>query len=55
MRPRPFKCRFTPRTEEIRSAIEREGRQAVLDLAQYDGETKYRISQFYKKDMGVKN
>jgi hypothetical protein len=50
MRPRPFKCRITPRSAEIKVAIEREGKQALQDLAQYNGETKYRMSQFYKKD-----
>jgi hypothetical protein len=50
MRPRPFKCRITPRSADIQAAIEREGKQALQDLAQYNGETKYRMSQFYRKD-----
>ncbi|KAL3496323.1 cytochrome P450 [Aspergillus germanicus] len=47
MRPNPFKCRITPRSDEIRATIEREGLQALQDLAQYEGETKYRMSTFY--------
>ncbi|KAL4886712.1 cytochrome P450 [Aspergillus karnatakaensis] len=50
MRPNPFKCRITPRSEEIRATIEREGLQALQDLAQYEGETKYRMSTFYASD-----
>ncbi|KAL9080413.1 MAG: hypothetical protein Q9157_000798 [Trypethelium eluteriae] len=48
MRPQPFKARFTPRSEEIRATIEREGRQALQDLAEYEGETNYRMSTFYQ-------
>ena len=48
MRPQPFPCRFTPRSEEIRQAIEREGRQALEDLAPYDGESE-RIAEFFQK------
>jgi hypothetical protein len=47
MRPRPFKCSITPRTEQIRQTIEREGLQALQDLDQYKGESKYRMSTFY--------
>ena len=47
MRPNPFQCRITPRSQEIRAAIEREGRQALQDLSQYDGETQYRMSTYY--------
>jgi hypothetical protein len=39
MRPEPFKCRFKPRSPEIRDAIEREGRQALADLVVYDGKS----------------
>ncbi|KAF2748598.1 cytochrome P450 [Sporormia fimetaria CBS 119925] len=46
MRPRPFRVNITPRTEEIRKTIVREGEQALMDLAKYDGETKYRMSSF---------
>lgn len=49
MRPQPFKVRFTPRNEAIRQTIIREGEQALADLAQYEGETKYRMSTFYTK------
>ncbi|KAL4924047.1 cytochrome P450 [Aspergillus undulatus] len=50
MRPNPFKCRITPRSDEIRETIEREGMQALRDLAKYDGETKYRMSTYYKEE-----
>ncbi|ORY09996.1 cytochrome P450 [Clohesyomyces aquaticus] len=49
MRPQPFKVTFTPRSEAIRETIIREGKQALSDLAQFNGETKYRMSTFYKK------
>ncbi|TFK51547.1 putative cytochrome P450 [Heliocybe sulcata] len=51
MRPQPFKCRITPRNEAIRDTIEQEGRQALEDLAKYEGETKYRMSTFYGQDI----
>jgi len=47
MRPRPFECSITPRSEDIRRAIEREGKQALTDLEQYRGDTQYQMSQFY--------
>lgn len=50
MRPRPFECSIEPRSDEIRQTIEREGRQALQDLEQYRGETKYRMSTFYKRN-----
>lgn len=49
MRPQPFECSITPRSEEIRQTIEREGRLALQDLEQYRGETKYRMSTFYEE------
>lgn len=49
MRPQPFECSITPRSEEIKQAIEREGRQALQDLEQYRGESKYRMSTFYQE------
>lgn len=48
-RPQPFKVSIQPRSERIRQTIVREGEQALVDLAQYDGETKYRMSTFNKK------
>ncbi|KAI7285009.1 hypothetical protein KC352_g5398 [Hortaea werneckii] len=48
MRPQPFKCRFTPRSPDIRETIEREGRQALENLAMYDGESE-RVSSFFQK------
>ena len=50
MRPRPFECSITPRSPEIAATIEREGRQALEDLEQYRGETKYRMSTFYARN-----
>lgn len=49
MRPNLFDVRISPRSEKIRQAIVREGEQAIADLAQFEGETKYRMSTFYKK------
>lgn len=55
MRPRPFECSINPRTEEIRQTIIREGRQALQDLQQYNGESKYRMSTFYQRnDLAMK-
>ncbi|KAE8358143.1 cytochrome P450 [Aspergillus caelatus] len=50
MRPNPFECQITPRNQEIRSTIRREGLQALQDLSQYDGETKYRMSTYYNSE-----
>jgi hypothetical protein len=49
MRPNVFELSIKPRSERIRQAIVREGEQALADLAPYEGETKYRMSTFYKK------
>ena len=49
MRPQPFKCSITHRSEEIKQTIIREGEQALDELSVYDGETKYMMSQFYEK------
>ncbi|KAF2644093.1 cytochrome P450 [Massarina eburnea CBS 473.64] len=49
MRPRPFKVSITPRSDRVRQAIIQEGEQALADLAQYEGETKYTLSTFYTK------
>jgi hypothetical protein len=49
MRPNLFKVSIKPRSDRIRQAIVREGEQALADLAQYDGVTKYRMSTFNKK------
>lgn len=50
MRPRPFECSIEPRSEEIRKTIEREGKQALVDLEQYRGESKYRMSTWYQQN-----
>lgn len=47
-RPRPFKVAFEPRDEDIRRTIIREGEQALQDLVQYEGESKYRFSTFFQ-------
>jgi hypothetical protein len=49
MRPNVFELSIKPRSERIRQAIVIEGEQALADLAPYEGETKYRMSTFYKK------
>lgn len=49
MRPQPFKVNITPRNDTVRQTMIREGEQALADLAQFDGETKYRMSTFYKQ------
>ncbi|KUJ09438.1 putative cytochrome P450 [Mollisia scopiformis] len=49
MRPEPFKCQFIPRSLEIRATVEREGEEAEQRLSVYDGETKYRLSQWFTK------
>lgn len=49
MRPQPFECQFVPRSDEIRQAIEREGRQALEDLSVYDFESE-RIAQYLKRN-----
>lgn len=48
MRPQEFPCRFTTRSDEIRQTVEREGRQALDDLARFDGESD-RVSEFFSK------
>ncbi|KAK0640556.1 cytochrome P450 [Cercophora newfieldiana] len=50
MRPQPFRCQITARTEQIRESILREGEQALEDLKIHDGESKYRMSTFYQKE-----
>ncbi|MCJ1396871.1 hypothetical protein MMC11_000061 [Xylographa trunciseda] len=47
MRPNPFKCRIAPRSEEIRRTIEREGKEALEKLERYEGETKFKMSNFF--------
>jgi len=49
MRPQPFKCQITPRSPEIRSTIIKEGEEALQRLSAYDGETKYKLSDWYQK------
>lgn len=46
-RPRPFPCRFTPRSVDIKTTIVREGKQALDDLSPYERETKYKMSDFF--------
>ncbi|KAI5272579.1 cytochrome P450 [Aureobasidium subglaciale] len=49
MRPEPFSCSIVPRSEAIRETVVSEGKEALLKLSVYDGETKYTLSQFYEK------
>ncbi|KAL2264487.1 hypothetical protein VTJ83DRAFT_6997 [Remersonia thermophila] len=49
MRPQPFQCDISPRSEEIRETILREAEQALNDLKVYEGETKYKMSTFYQQ------
>lgn len=49
MRPNIFKVSIKPRSDRIGNTIEREGEQALADLRPYEGETKYRMSTFYRK------
>ncbi|KAL8380741.1 hypothetical protein RB595_005156 [Gaeumannomyces hyphopodioides] len=49
MRPQPFECDITPRSEEIRATIEREGEEALMELSPLEGESKYRMSTFYQQ------
>jgi hypothetical protein len=39
-------CRITPRSNEIRKTIEREGLQALDDLSIYNRETKYTLKTY---------
>ena len=50
MRPQPFKVNIVPRNEPIRQAIIGEGEQALRDLAEFEGETQYRMSTFHKRE-----
>jgi hypothetical protein len=50
MRPQPFECSITPRSEVIKETIRREGKQALEELEQYRGESKYRMSTFYERN-----
>lgn len=49
MRPNPFRARIEVRCDQIRDTIEREGNQALRDLAVYNGTTKYRMSTYYQQ------
>ncbi len=41
IRPNPFKCRITPRNEEIEATIQREGMGALDNLSIFNKETKF--------------
>lgn len=53
MRPQPFKCSITARSEEIRQTIEREGKEALEDLAMYEGTTKWTMSEFIRQASSI--
>jgi len=40
-RPQPFKCIIRPRNETIAATVKREGAEALTELQQYNGTTKY--------------
>lgn len=42
-RPQPFKVKFTPRNEEIKKTILREGEEALMRLAKYERQAKYML------------
>ncbi|KAI9687671.1 MAG: hypothetical protein M1820_010402 [Bogoriella megaspora] len=48
MRPEPFEARFTPRSQQIVEAVQREAREALQELSGYEGTTNYRMSTFYR-------
>lgn len=48
MRPQPFKCDISPRSEEVRETIVREGKRALSDLGVLDGVSEYKLSTFYR-------
>ncbi|ORY79768.1 putative cytochrome P450 [Leucosporidium creatinivorum] len=49
MRPTEFPCRFIPRSAKVQETILREGAEALDELQVYEGETKYRASDFWGK------
>ncbi|QBZ61224.1 hypothetical protein PoMZ_08172 [Pyricularia oryzae] len=49
MRPQPFLCDITPRSEEIRRTVESEGLDALVELKPLDGESRYRFSTYYQQ------
>lgn len=50
MRPQPFPARFTPRNPTIRAAIEREAKEALVELERYNLPTKFRLSEMDMAD-----
>ncbi|KAF4549104.1 Cytochrome P450-like protein 1 [Elsinoe fawcettii] len=52
MRPLPFKVRFVPRSEEIKSVIEAEAEEARERLRVYDGETTLTVEK--AAEVGIK-
>ena len=49
MRPNPFQCQISVRSQEIRRTVEKEAKQALEDLRVYNGTTKYRMSTYYQR------
>ncbi|KAI0136155.1 cytochrome P450 [Xylariales sp. AK1849] len=50
MRPQPFECSITPRSQTVEETIRKEGKQALEQLEQYRGESRYRMSTFYQRN-----
>ncbi|KAH8600239.1 cytochrome P450 [Bisporella sp. PMI_857] len=48
MRPQPFKCDITARSDSIRDTVVKESDQALQDLQILDGESEYKMSTFYQ-------
>ena len=53
MRPQPFNCEITPRSETIKEVIVKEGQDALRDLSILDGESEYRMSTFYQNQKKI--
>ena len=49
MRPMPFQARFIPRTEGISRLMEKEAEEAGNRLKVYDGETKVKAQDFFRR------
>ena len=49
MRPMPFQARFIPRTEGISRLLEKEAEEAGNRLKVYDGETKVKLQDFFRR------
>jgi hypothetical protein len=48
-RPKSFEGKFTPRDKQIKRTIEKEGRQALKNIAKYARKIKYNFIGFYSR------